>query len=366
MLMQGRRRVLGLSLVELMVSMAIALVIVGVVLILLSRVSTTASRADDSSLAIENGNFSLRLIGEDLRLAGFMGVFNDPARVELQVSSLMANSNASNCGGAGWAFQFLNAANQPNFIEYYAPLSSNLTSLPCVPSANVFSTTPALVVRHAGSIAQTDPNNDGNLSDAFASDDNRLYLQSSVRGGIIFRGKDYSSSVRGTGRYLTVLNAAGTTIDGPVFPYVVNIYYIRPCSRPAGSTCAATDDNGQPIPTLVRRQISDSAAPSVFVETPVADGVERMAITFGVDNNGDGVPDRYTSAPTSFDNVMTARISLLLRTANPVTSHDDRSFTYTLADGSTFNCATASADCRYRRFLFNDTVQLRNYVFRRL
>ena len=57
-------------------------------------------------------------------------------------------------------------------------------------------------------------------------------------------------------------------------------YYLRPCSRPAGSECASTDDDGRPIPTTVRQELSGL----VMVEQPVAEGIERMNVLYGLDD----------------------------------------------------------------------------------
>jgi hypothetical protein len=216
---------------------------------------------------------------------------------------------------------------------------------------------------------------------------NNLFVQSSQSGAIIFMGKDYAPLVAGADRSLRVcrysqaacpaipdavcgctthgaISYAGVSEQAPIFQYLAHVYYIRPCSRPAGAACAATDDGGQPIPTLVRRQLSNTD-PAVFVETPIAEGVERLSLSYGMDDNGDGVPDSYTATPADIGNALTVRLSLLMRTRKPDFKYTDTA-TYTLADGNTFTCNPADPEqCKYRRYLLSDTIQLKNYAIRR-
>lgn len=361
----------GVSMIELMISMAIGLVIMLAVFMLFSRISFSARNTDDAGRAMENGHFAMRLIGEDLRMAGFIGMSNDPARVEVARASIISGTASANCGSQGWPLQMLSATNQLAFVEYYPNLSTTNPISSCLTSTMFQANSPALVIRRATSDTVRDQNNNGSLAEDFDAADNQIYLQSNHQGALVFMGKDYQTNIRGANLHKTILRttwagsvATTVTVDAPVFRYGAYVYYIRPCSRPAGTTCAASDDNGSPIPTLVRLQLSNQD-PAGFVETPVAEGVERIALMFGIDTDNNGTPDTYTATPADMGQVMTARISLLLRTSTSVAGHDDSVFTYTLANGATFTCAGAT-NCSYRRFLFNDTIQLKNYVYRRL
>lgn len=344
----------GFSLIELMIALTIGLIIALAISIIFSQVSQGFRSTDDGSRATENGNFALRTLDEDFRMAGFFGLFNDPARFEFAApGGLVAAAATDNCGDQNWLWP-----NDRPSIEYIpAP-----GTLPCIPAASILATSPVIVIRRASGI-QTQPA-------ALVGNDN-LFVQSSPSGGIIFRGASYATDVFAADRYASVCGfTAGACTEprpeAPIFEYLTHIYYIRPCSRPAGVACAATDDDGQPIPTLVRRQLNGGATAS-FVETPVAEGVERLSVAYGIDGNGDGAPDSYVAAPTAaqLSQAMTVRISVLLRTRRQESTHDDTPFTYTLADGTTFNCATNLEPCRYRRYLLSDTVVLKNYAYQR-
>lgn len=356
----GRRaRQAGFSLVELMIALTIGMIISLAISVIFAQVSSGFRSTDDGSRATENGNFALRTIGEDLRMAGFVGLFNDPARFELDIGGMIASAAADNCGTDAWPWPIANPG-----VEHIA----NPGVLPCIPAGTFLATSPALVVRHASGI-QTLP------ADLVANDN--LFVQSSPSGGIIFRGSNYAANVKAADRYAAVCGfAAGACTEprpeAPIFQYLTHVYYVRPCSRPAGAACTAADDGGQPIPTLVRRQLN-GGIPAGFVEVPIAEGVERLSVSYGVDGNGDGAPEYYVPGPAPLDRdptaaevgqAITVRISVLMRTREQE-GHNDAPFTYTLADGLTFNCTANLAPCQYRRYLLSDTVVLKNYAYQR-
>lgn len=353
-----RVRQAGFSLIELMIALTIGLIIALAISVIFSQVSQGFRSTDDGARATENGNFALRTIGEDFRMAGFFGLFNDPSRFEYGTAgglpgSLVASAAADNCGSQNWPWPNFN----PSIENIVAP-----GALPCIPAASILATSPVIVIRRASGI-QTQP--------AALVGNNNLFVQSSPSGGIIFRGANYATDVLAADRYASVCGfTAGACAEprpeAPIFEYLTHIYYIRPCSRPAGAVCAATDDDGQPIPTLVRRQL-DGGATASFVETPIAEGVERLNVAYGIDGNGDGAPDLYAAAPTAAElsQAITVRISVLLRTRRQEGTQDDTPFTYTLADGTSFNCATNFEPCRHRRYLLSDTVVLKNYAYQR-
>src|SRR5688500_5613631 len=74
--MTSRRRQLGLSLVELMVSITLGLLILSGVLVVFVNTSAARSEVERTSRQIENGRYAAELLSEDLRLAGFYGELN--------------------------------------------------------------------------------------------------------------------------------------------------------------------------------------------------------------------------------------------------------------------------------------------------
>lgn len=379
----------GFALVELMIALIIGSLVVLAISTLFFQVVTGYRMTDDTARSTESGTFGLRMLTEDLRVSGFVGLFDDAARVGVSRPGLVSGAAADNCGHSEWFLPLDPATQNVRTIEHFSIPSA----LPCIPAASHVAGSPAIVVRGATGVQATP-------ADMLS---NRIYLQSSQSGAIVFRGVDYASEVKAADRQMRVCRytpGAGACVDsaddppcrcpktgvnagkgsvalvdGPIFQYHTHIYYIRPCSRPAGATCTSADDGGEPVPTLVRRQLSE-ASPASFVETPIAEGVERMAISYGLDTDGNNVVDTYTDQNTAFtpgnpnlsENALTVRVSLLMRTRKADTDRSvenlETNATYTLADGSTFNCATNGASCRHRRYLLTDTVQVKNNVLR--
>lgn len=382
----GRQQ--GVTLVELMVALAIGTLIALAISTLFFQVFSGYRSTDDSARTTEAGTFGLRLLAEDLRMSGFIGLSNNVAGINVARPGMIDGAPANNCGTPDWFLPLDAAANRVRDLEHIpAP-----GALPCIPAAQVFPDNPAIVVRGATGVQ-------ANAADMAS---NRLFIQSSQSGAIVFMGAEYATAVLAAGRNYSVcrytpgpgacndvrhpspfaqtpvcrcpttgVNAnrgSVALVDGPIYRYHAHVYYIRPCSRfaPGQTSCDGNADGGQPIPTLVRRQLSEDN-PAVFVETPIAEGVERMRISYGLDTDGNGVPDTYTDQGTVFTPVapnlqaaLTARISLLVRTRKPENKAVD-SATYTLADGSQFTCDSMHAtSCKHRRYLLTDTVKIRN------
>jgi type IV pilus assembly protein PilW len=90
----------------------------------------------------------------------------------------------------------------------------------------------------------------------------------------------------------------------------------------------------------------------------LVEGVEDMAITYGVDVDDDGVPDRYvkantvnTTASLSWGDVLSVRYSVLVRSRNRVI---DGSHTYT------FDGTSATSTDGFHRQEYTTTVMIRN------
>lgn len=351
----------GFSLVELMVALTIGLIIMLVVTVLFTQLSRGFQSTDDASRSMENGNFAMRILGDDLRLAGFVGLGNSTLSVEPAVTGRIASADADNCGTGDVTWPYVNA-NHPA-LEMPA-------TLPCIPAGAMAVNSPIVVTRHA--TGRIIPVNNFMAGGELANS-NRFFIQTGPKGGgTIFMGRDYLTEVKGALKHVTVcVNLAGTRPtapqnclpladqpDAPIFEYAVNVYYVRPCSRPGGAVCTATDDGGDPVPTLVRRELNGTN-PAAFVEVPVAEGVESLVLAF-LDSNGAILPADQVARAVS------VRISMVMRSRKiDQSGFDDSQFSYPQADGSAFSCgASGTQPCRYRRQLISETIALENLPLR--
>jgi type IV pilus assembly protein PilW len=125
---------------------------------------------------------------------------------------------------------------------------------------------------------------------------------------------------------------------------------------------------------------AELGAGGVFSTVSVAQGIENLQLEYGLDTNGDGVPDALNANPDTFNgcaggtaacvvtnwlNVMTVKVNLLAKNTSLSASYSDAK-TYTLglkADGTSndfgpFNNA-------YKRHVYQAEVRLTNAAGRK-
>lgn len=385
---------LGLSLIELMVGLTIGLILTLGLFTLIAGQSMTFKVQDDFARMQENATAALRYIGESVRMAGFYGYAQVPTAINTVIGGV---NTANDCGSATNFFDAnsngaFDAGEDANWaLRVEVPLSgrANLTpasvagAFPCIAPANFAggpgaNPNPILVTRGAAGYPIPDPNNDGNRSDGLALQPNfanTVYLQSDPNTGLLFAGTSFAA-LRAAG---TVTRFTRTGADFDIFEYRAHVYYLRPCSRPAGTpppaNCTgATDDGGNPIPTLVRQELVGNRMTAV----PLVEGVERIDYRYGIDDLpnpaplggvGDGVPDRFTATPAAADwpNVVSVKVTVLVRAPSLTAGHNDAGKQYDLAgDGVLFDCTMVGGNaCFYKRTVFSQTFQVRNLAQRR-
>ena len=334
----NRNRQTGVSLVELMIGITIGLfLLIGVVSVFgnSNRVYTELNQA---SQQIENGRFAIQIMSDDVALANFYGryygqlaVTGTPDPCEKDDVAALRNN------GAAWGIQ-----------GYNAPANSPITT--CLPVANHLGGTDILVVRRADTKV-TAP------ADLVAAD---VYVQGNAN------PTDSASPI-------VALGAAGnftlTDKDGaaPIRKYHVHVYFVAPCSVPAGGGTVCTgsaDDGGQPIPTLKRLELAIDPSDNTrkMVVTPLVEGIENLQIDYGIDTDGDGAPNgNYIVAPAAADwpNVVAVRINVLARNLQ-------RSGDFT--DSKQYDMGIAGAVTpggNYKRHVYNAVVRLVNPSARR-
>jgi hypothetical protein len=332
--------------------------------------------------------------------------YNVMAGAAFKGTNAAGGAAPADCGPANWSFQ-------PGVPVWGMPPGTTAaqanTALPCIPTTN-FVTGPALVLRGAsGLLVNTLLNGTGApaVPTAGQIDANTLYLQSDPANGFVFQGVDYVPNFQAKNYNRMVPNGAGGFVDAPIFPYQSNIYYIRPCSRPAGAadawgnpTCQGigVDDvpNPDPIPTLVRQQWQSTPAGPALNEVALVEGVERFNVIYGLDSMTaagiaipagcntsadcgtppDGVADTYITGTfatpltaNQWTQVVAVKIYLLVRSTAPTAGYSDIAKTYDLGGGTTFNCNSivgAQPDaCNYHRHVFSQVFEVRNVAGRR-
>jgi len=300
----------GVGLVELMVALALGLALsLAATLIYLDN-KQTWSMQDNMSRIQETGRFAMRLLREEIRLAGYWGLNIAPVSITNAEPIVLTGECYR-----GWATsytQFLRSANNSN-VDYRS----------CIPDSDYMPDTDILTVLRSSS----------RTVDVGSIKAGHLYLYTSLTDGTVF--------IADADRKFD----AGTELNEfPAALYAVRAraYYIRSFSSTTGDG----------IPTLVRETIG---AGSVSAE-PITELVEDLQLTFGLDSDGDGSVDVYEDGGIPGDDakdVTTVVVEILVRAPESEAGYTNTR-EYRIGD------IVRSFNDGYRRQIFKDTVFLRN------
>lgn len=333
----------GLSLIELMIAMVIGLLMLTALASMYMGASNANKELARSSRQIEDGRYALQVLTEDISVAGYLGYFYNPVAPALLPDP---------CQKIG-----LSGAVQLAIQGYNSPATPPLT---CLPDADHVAGTDVLVVRRA----------DSSVTATGSLLTNEVYVQAN---------SDTSNAANPLVATGTLANFPLLLKDivtlAPIRKLHVHIYYVAPCSVPAGgvsSICTgASDDNGSPIPTLKRLELTlNSLGTLDWVVTPIAEGVENLQIDYGVDSDGDGVPDSFTAAPAAaadWANVVSMNLHLLVRNTERTPGYSDLK-TYDLGLAGTMSSTAVSGgtlDPGYKRKAYTAQARVVNIASRR-
>lgn len=340
----------GLSLVELMISLTIGLILLLGISTLIVQQNQTRDELEKSSRQIENGRYAMQILRDDIQHAGFYGqYFNLPTPQTAQpdpclttpLTGVVSLDDAMSLAVQGY-----------NNALPATPFTCALDGAnPANNASNYQAGTDILVIRRTDTSAIP-------VGSAVAD---QIYLQSTTTNHVLGTGSDTS--------VFTLSNAtAANTGIAPLRALVTHIYFISPCSVPAGggtSCTGANDDDGRPIPTLKRLDLSVAGGAAVFTLTPLVEGIENMQLDYGIDGNTDGYPDSYATTAADWTNVMAIRINLLARNTECTTGYTDtKSYNLGLAGAASAPASTCT-NGGYKRHVFSEVVRAINPSGRR-
>lgn len=369
----------GLTLIELMVSMAIGLVLVLAMITLLINVNRNNSELAKTNRLIENGRFATQLLAADLVHTGFWDGFiprfddMDNADVPTDVPTAVPDPCLAYdvaTWTAGYKSNLVGLAVQG--YEIPATVPSPTLSVCASKVVKPKASTDVLFVRHVENCLP-------GVGDCAADTAGELYFQLQ-RCGTTAPVPSYVLDTAGF-----TMQKRNCTAAADKRKYVSNLYYIR--------DYAVTDGDG--VPTLMRSQFGLSGGVLGYkAADALIEGVEGFRVEYGVDNvsdsgeavdftaaiewadtaklisprnRGDGIPDanyiRCTTATpctvAQLMNVTAVKLYILVRSERTSPGYKDTK-TYNL--GSTtlgpFNDA-------YKRHLFTQTIRLTNIAGRR-
>ena len=314
----------GFSLIELMVGIALGLLVVAGVGTIFANNYRTRSETEKTNLQIENGRYATQLLTDEMRMAGYYGEL-DPTSVTTPSALPDPCDTTTLVSAVALPVQGVdNAAAAPACIS------------------DLKTGTDIFVDRRASSCVQ---GVSGCASGSY------VYFQTSLCS--TSAGQYLISTSTGNFNNLTAKDCA-TPAD--IRSYRTNIYFI-----------ANNNQAGDGIPTL---KVAELGGNGLFTITPLVAGIDQLQIEYGIDTNGDSIPDVYTSDPGNYNgctgvacqnywrNVVTARLYILARNTQPSGGFTD-THVYT-AGGNTYGPYNDA----YKRHLYTSLVRFNNIAGR--
>jgi type IV pilus assembly protein PilW len=310
----------GMTLIELLVSLALSVLVIGAVALVFSATSRNRGDLERSARLAENAQYALDFLGDEIRLAGYFAEMSF-----VGVAWQTPDPCATTLAGQGWSSAPFTA---PVALAAYRrddPVPV------CMPQRRLG--TAAVVLRRAS--VETTP---------VASATGAPFLQVSK---CVMDPKPWVVSNQPADFTLRNIDCA-TVAD--VRELLVRIYYVADCDECGVDT----------IPTLKRAELSNGA----IVVTALVEGVESLQLEYGFDADGDGNPDRWLDAPDAllgpaygqWSNVLATRLYVLVRAQDAQLGYVDATKTFNLGPAG----YTAAANDPYRRVLLSSIVRINN------
>ncbi|MEP7243380.1 MAG: PilW family protein [Gammaproteobacteria bacterium] len=338
----------GFSLVELMVAMTISLILLGGVLAVTYSSKVTYRENERVARLQENGRAAVELMLRDMRAGGFHGC----------TKTVPFTNNLTGAGTLLWDFaspvqgyEYVSAGTWSPATD--AAIVSPRDGSDIVAVRTVRSDMPSFVTNAAMGSTTGTISVDKDVADSLPA--GTAVMISDCVAATVFGVSAFTDA----GATATVAHAAGGPVAGvgpgnasndvgvrfqvgaQIVPVDTVLYYIRDSATVRGAVRN---------PSLWR-QVGDGAAQEII------EGIDALQILYGEDTDGDRIVDSYVaaSAVSSWDNVISITLALLIRSVEP-NSTDVDSRVYTLLPGSTFG----PFNDRYQRTMYTTTVALRN------
>lgn len=409
--MPPRRRLIGLSLIELMVALVLGIIIVAAVSQLFINISRTNQEMAKTNSQIESARFAMQFLQDDIAHAGFwdgyVPQFDDLSLVGAPVAVTVLGGTPlaipdpckpytewDDTGDADYVRYRNELLGIPLQVTSGAPGSCGGIVLNQEPGTDV------LVVRHA----ETCEPGVGYCDDTGTV--GQLYFQPSFCN---LDAEVYSLDTTPTLRDRTCSTASPVppNLLAPRRRFAQSIYYVRTWANVAPTGPLPQGDG---IPTLVRSQFAlNGGALAQQPAVALVEGIEGFRVEVGIDNRsepyvgmlvgttvnleaeidwldeenwetptnrGDGIPDgNFVHCPTSgctataadgyeMQNVVAAKVYILAR-ANEATPGYTDTKTYTLGGSGDIGPFTSAAKKGFKRHVFSTTIRLNNISGRR-
>lgn len=312
----------GITLVELMIAMSLALVVSAAIISVFTN-SSRNFREDENVMRMQDdARYALRELAFDISMAGNYADLLDPSAVTPDTSLALA----TDCGPGGvadWVYltrdivtgEHLSLLAVDNATGALASASHS-----CIDAGELQSGTDVVSVKRVVG---------GNSAVPAAG---TVYLRTNGTMGLLFREPAAATP------------AVAVPVPFNEWEYRPRIYFVRNYANVPG------DD----IPALCRKVLTWTG-PGMVTEC-LAQGIENLQIEYGLDTDDDGGANVFLPNPTQaqMQTVVSARIFLLARSVDDDFGYDDVK-TYNLSNAPAYTPAD-----KFHRRVFSTTVNVPN------
>jgi type IV pilus assembly protein PilW len=312
----------GVSLVELMIAMSLALLL-SIAVITVFTTNSRSFKQDESILRLQDdARHALREIAFELSMAGHYADLLVPGSVTPD-DSLSLTTDCGPIGADDWMYQTV-VPGTGQFLSVVAVDNATTgdaaANFSCINAGEFQGGSDIVAIKRVAGARTGVPNN------------GRVYLRTNGTVGLLFQ------------QPMAVAPAVDVPLPNSDWEYRPSIFFIRTYAEVAGDG----------IPTLCKKVLR-GAKPGMETEC-LAAGIEDLQVEYGIDTSGDGFANLYLPAPTlvQMQTVVAARIFLLARTVEDDIRYDNDK-TYSVSNAAPF----APGDNFHRRVL-STTVAIQN------
>jgi type IV pilus assembly protein PilW len=350
----------GFSIIEFMIAITLSLLVLAALSGAFVASSRSRAEVERANEQMENGRFALQILTDDVELAGFLSHLNVPnAFPSHGLPAALPDPCDVDLADLNDAILM--------HVQGYDSLPTGDPALPtCI--TDYKDKTDIVVIRRTATCVA------GAANCAWVP--NAPYFQASLCANQIdpllqptpednwFQLARYTGTTTGPAANTQPAGGFGRLQRDCTKPaesrqYLTHIYYV-----------ANNDQAGDKLPTLKRAELGGGAAPA-FTVVSLAHGIENMQVQYGIDADGNGAPETYTSAPANvaqWSNVVTLRMHLLAKNTQETRDYKDIK-TYRLAgvctlDANNDNTCEPPND-KYKRHVYETLVRLNNPAGRR-
>ena len=301
--------------IELMIAMLIGILLLGPLAVILSNNSRTRYEIENSVRQIQSACYALQILTDEIGNAGFYGEARIRSReVDLPSPCLAATDITEDA------------------LRYPVQGQDNITAKPqsCSSMDEFVSGSDLIVVRRASTCNVAQPG-----CDALQAGVPHIQQPACPATAAPIIGAESDA-------FTGILRPCDAAVPkaAPIYRLFNRVYYV-----------SQNNEQGDGIPTL--KSIDFKGLP-----TPVASGIERLHLQYGVDSSGDGEPDLYAAAGTldaaDWRDVVAVRIHILARNQQATSGYQDAR-SYLLGEDE-----VGPFDDGFRRQAYSTTVRLNN------